>query len=112
MVWDTEKKKKMAEPSLSKRILFFARNMQKKENEGHMKKYKHVFYSVVGNHAGETVEQIINRKKKEINKCGYSLWSIKMNKKSLEQVWELPEDSEVVVIAKTNPKAKDPVIRL
>lgn len=35
-----------------------------------------------------------------------------MDKKSLEQVWELPEDSEVVVIAKTNPKAKDPVIRL
>ena len=75
-----------------------------------MKKYEYIFYSVVGDHAGETVEQIINRKLEEINRFGYSLWSIKMDRKSLEQVWELPEDGEVVVVAKISPKAKDPVI--
>ena len=75
-----------------------------------MKKYEYIFYSVVGDHAGETVEQIINRKLEEINRFGYSLWSIKMDRKSLEQVWELPEDGEVVVVAKISSKAKDPVI--
>ncbi len=47
---------------IKKNIVLCEKYAEKKENEGHMKKYKHVFYSVVGNHAGETVEQIINRK--------------------------------------------------
>ena len=62
MVWDTAKSEKWRNPRYQKGYCSLREICRKKENEGHMKKYKHVFYSVIGNHAGETVEQIINRK--------------------------------------------------
>ena len=70
---------------------------------------EHVFYSIIGNHAGETPNNIINRKKEEIDRCGYSLWSAKIDKKSVEQVWKLTPDNNVIVLCKTNDRARDPV---
>lgn len=71
--------------------------------------YNHIFYSVIGNHAGETVEEIIERKENEITECEYSLWSAKIDKKSIEQVWKLDENDKVYVLCKINKAAKDPV---
>ncbi len=71
--------------------------------------YNHIFYSVIGNHAGETVEEIIERKENEIAECKYSLWSAKIDKKSIEQVWKLDENDKVYVLCKINKAAKDPV---
>jgi len=68
-----------------------------------------IFYSIVGKHGGETVEEIINRKQKEVELCGYSLWSARIDKKSVEQVWSLSDSDEVYVLCKINKNAKDPV---
>ena len=68
-----------------------------------------IFYSVVGKHGGETVEEIISRKQKEVELCGYSLWSAHIDQKSVEQVWALSKDDEVYVLCKINKDAKDPV---
>lgn len=70
---------------------------------------KHIFYSVVGMHGKEQVDQIINRKNFEVRNAGYSLWSAKIDKKSKELVWNLPENEEVWVMCKVNTKAFDPV---
>lgn len=69
----------------------------------------YLFYSVIGKHADETVDEIIERKVEEIQKCGFGLWSAKIDKKSVEQVWQLNENDEVFVLCKVNKKAKDPV---
>ena len=71
--------------------------------------YHHIFYSVIGKHAGEQVEEIIERKQKEIARCKYSLWSAKIDKKSIEQVWNLNKKDKVYVLCRINGKAKDPV---
>ena len=68
-----------------------------------------IFYSIIGNHAGETPEEIVMRKQKEIEACGYSLWSAQIDKKSVEQVWDLHPDAEVIVLCKINRRAQDPV---
>lgn len=68
-----------------------------------------IFYSIIGKHGGETVDEIISRKQSEIDTCGFSLWSAKIDKKSIEQVWKLSEDDSVTVLCKINNKAKDPV---
>lgn len=67
----------------------------------------YIFYSVIGKHAGESAEQIIERKQKELT-VGVSLWSAKIDKKSIEQVWNLNEKDKVYVLCKLNPNAKDP----
>jgi hypothetical protein len=70
---------------------------------------KYLFYSVIGKHAGETIEEILARKQKEIELCNYSLWSAKINKKSRELVWSLDEFDKVAVYCKKSDSAKDPV---
>ncbi|HFR3977737.1 TPA: hypothetical protein ACHVI3_001889, partial [Streptococcus suis] len=74
-----------------------------------MENKNHIFYSVIGKHGNETIEQIINRKRNEIENAGYSLWSAKIDKKSTEQVWALSEDETVWVFCKISDNAKDPV---
>lgn len=69
----------------------------------------YLFYSVIGRHAGESIEKIIERKLNEIQECGFSLWSAKIDKKSVEQVWKLNENDEVFVLCKISKYAKDPV---
>ena len=71
---------------------------------------EYLFYSVIGKHASETVSQIINRKQNEVKRCGFSLWSVKIDKKSVEQVWKLKRDEKVVVFCVIKENAKDPVI--
>lgn len=71
--------------------------------------YTHVFYSVIGQHAGEKVEEIIGRKQNEVKKCSYSLWAVKIDKKSIEQVWHLNKKDKVYVMCRINEKAIDPV---
>lgn len=71
--------------------------------------YHHIFYSVIGKHAGENVEEIIERKQKEIDLCEFSLWSAKIDKKSIEQVWKLNKEDKVYVLCKISKNAKDPV---
>lgn len=53
----------------------------------------------------------IKSKKGEIyaNSCGISLWSVSIDKKSIEQVWGLNPTDEVVVLCKVSENAKDPV---
>ena len=69
----------------------------------------YLFYSVIGKHAGESIEEIMDRKTKEIQVCGFSLWGAKIDKKSVEQVWRLNENDEVFVLCKISKNAKDPV---
>ncbi len=71
---------------------------------------KYIFYSIIGKHGGETVQDILSRKNDEIKNCGWGLWSAKIEKKSVELVWELNEDDTVEVLCKVNEKAKDPVV--
>lgn len=71
--------------------------------------YDNIFYSIIGKHAGEDVEEIIKRKQKEIEDCKYSLWSAQIDKKSIEQVWKLKNTEKVYVLCRINRKAKDPV---
>ncbi len=68
-----------------------------------------IFYSVIGNHAGESPRQIISRKQREVNDCGYGLWSAKIDAKSVEQVWKLEKDDEVIVLCRVKYDARDPV---
>lgn len=70
---------------------------------------KHIFFSLVGAHGKEQVDQIIERKNEEIKRAGYSLWSARIDKKSKELVRVLPEKEIVWVMCKINPLAKDPV---
>lgn len=79
------------------------------ETEKLNQKYHHIFYSVIGKHAGEQVEEIIKRKQKEIEVCKYSLWSAKIDKKSIEQVWRLNKEDKVYVLCSISLSAKDPV---
>jgi len=72
-------------------------------------KCDNIFYSIIGNHAGESPSQIINRKKREIVECGFGLWSAKIDTKSVEQVWELDKNDEVIVLCRVKYDAKDPV---
>ena len=86
--------------------------INRKENEDGIMAYSdcdNIFYSIIGNHAGETPEEIVMRKQKEIEACGYSLWSAQIDKKSVEQVWGLKPGDEVVVLCKINRRVKDPV---
>ena len=69
---------------------------------------RYLFYSVIGPHGGETVEQILSRKEKEIKDTGYSLWAAKINKESIRRVWGLSKDDMVYVYCHCNLKAKDP----
>lgn len=69
---------------------------------------RYLFYSVIGPHGGETVEQILSRKEKEIKDTGYSLWAAKINKESIRRVWGLSKDDTVYVYCHCNLKAKDP----
>lgn len=69
---------------------------------------EHAFYSIIGKHAHESVEDIISRKNDEIQTAGFSLWSVQIDKKSIEQVWELPEDADVYVLCSVGRNAKDP----
>ena len=67
----------------------------------------YLFYSVIGKHAGESIEEIMDRKTKEIQVCGFSLWGAKIDKKSVEQVWRLNENDEVFVLCDYREGAKD-----
>lgn len=69
---------------------------------------KHVFYSVIGRHAGESVDEIIQRKEEEIERAGFSLWSAKIDKMSIAQIKELDPDEGVWVLCKISATAKDP----
>lgn len=81
------------------------------ETEMSNQNYHHIFYSVIGKHAGEQVEEIIKRKQKEIEGCKYSLWAAKIDKKSIQQVWSLNKDDKVYVLCSIRRNAKDPVIK-
>jgi len=71
---------------------------------------KYLFYSIIGKHGGESVQEILSRKNDEIVKCGWGLWSAKIDKKSVELVWNLSKEDTVEVLCKVNEKAKDPVV--
>lgn len=73
-----------------------------------IRKTQDLFYSVIGNHGGESVSQIIARKSKEVQDAGFSLWSAKIDSRSIEKVWNLPKDATVLVMCKRNVNAKDP----
>lgn len=68
-----------------------------------------IFYSVIGAHAGESVKQIVDRKSDEIKKSKLSLWSARIDSRSKNLVWQLPEDSKVYVLCKISKVARDPV---
>lgn len=70
---------------------------------------KYIFYSVIGRHAGESVEDILSRKQEEVIIAGLSLWSAAIDGKSIEQVSNLNEGDRVNVLCKLSPKAFDPV---
>jgi len=70
----------------------------------------YLFYSVIGKHASESVDEIIRRKANEIQLCGFSLWSAKIDRQSIMQVSKLSEEDDVYVLCKVNKNAKDPVI--
>jgi hypothetical protein len=70
---------------------------------------KYLFYSVIGKHSGETIEEILARKQKEIEVCDFSLWSVHIAPKSREQAWSLDKSDKVVVYCKKSTSAKDPV---
>lgn len=67
---------------------------------------ENIFYSVVSEHCNESVESIINRKKTEIEKVGYSLWAALIDKKSIDQVWNLSSTDKVYVLCSINSKSK------
>lgn len=69
----------------------------------------YLFYSVIGKHAGESVDKIIDRKVKEIQTCGFSLWAAKIDKQSKNQIKLLNENDDVYVLCKITKNAKDPV---
>ena len=69
---------------------------------------KYIFYSVIGRHANETIKEILKRKTEEIEASGFSLWSAKIDKKSMEQAWGLSESDEVFVLCKISTNATDP----
>ncbi|KRM52284.1 hypothetical protein FC64_GL000709 [Ligilactobacillus araffinosus DSM 20653] len=71
-------------------------------------KINNIFYSVIGQHDKEDVKTILSRKLDEIEKAGYSLWAAKIDKKSIEQVWNLKPTDKVYVVCSIKPKAKDP----
>lgn len=72
--------------------------------------YEYIFYSVIGRHAGESIEKILSRKLGEINANPQkiSLWAASIDKKSIEQVWRLNSNDEVYVLCKVSETAKDP----
>lgn len=71
-------------------------------------KMNNIFYSVVGAHGRENVDTILSRKQEEVSNAGYSLWAAKIDKKSIEQVWNLKPTDKVYVVCSINPNAKDP----
>lgn len=82
--------------------------MKEFEQVLHDDEMKHVFYSIIGRHAGENVDEIILRKTQEIEHAGFSLWSAKIDNKSIAQVAEIGENERVWVLCKLSPGAKDP----
>lgn len=69
----------------------------------------YLFYSIIGPHAGESVESILTRKQKEIDKKrGIGLWAAKIDKNSKNLVQELKKTDRVFVLCKINKNAKDP----
>ena len=75
-----------------------------------IQRYKHIFYSVIGKHAEESIESILSRKREEINACGYTLWSARIDKKSVDAVWNIPHNSKVAVLCHVSQIARDPII--
>ena len=70
----------------------------------------YIFYSIIGTHEVQTVEEIIERKQQEIaSSVKYSLWAARIDKKSKEQVWHLNKDDNVIVLCSVSEKAADPV---
>lgn len=71
---------------------------------------EYIFYSVIGPHCKKPPSEIIKDKQKEIipGICDFSLWSAKIDKKSVEQAWNLDPSCRVIVLCKTNARAKDP----
>lgn len=71
---------------------------------------EHIFYSVIGKHAGKSPKEILEEKKEEVNANPekISLWAARVDKKSIEQVWRLNSTDEVYVLCKISENAKDP----
>jgi len=71
------------------------------------------FWHCFGKHAGEDPDHILERKKKEIQKKGWTLWSFSKRKFSTslypwrEQI-KKAAPSKVIVYCSASPKAKDP----
>lgn len=55
---------------------------------------KNILVSVVGSHAGETLEQIFERKQKEIEKAGFTFWLYKSHSAKPEVVQKLARSNK------------------
>lgn len=69
------------------------------------------FWHPFGPHGGETPEQIINRKRKEISKNGWTLWSFQFRKtlKSWHQEIMKTKPNKVLVFCSNGNGARDPL---
>lgn len=70
---------------------------------------EYIFYSLIGRHGNKSPNEIIKDKQDEIKACKFSLWSAQIDKKSIEQVWNLDKSDRVIVLCRVSNKAKDPV---
>jgi hypothetical protein len=70
------------------------------------------FWHPFGPHAGETAEQIIKRKKEEIEKNGWTLWSFQKRTKEFYSIWikNINENNpiNVLVFCSEGKGARDP----
>ncbi|MDY3828581.1 MAG: hypothetical protein SOZ71_07345 [Clostridium sp.] len=71
-------------------------------------KHENLFYTTIGAHAGENIEDILKNKIKEISECKFSLWAANIKSTSLEALWKLDKNDKVYVLGSISKGAKDP----
>ena len=75
-------------------------------------KFNVAFWHPFGPHGGETPEEIIKRKQKEIEFCGWTLWSFQYRKEEMLKKWKhelaVANPNEVFVFCSEGRGASDP----
>lgn len=59
---------------------------------------EYVFFSIVGSHAGEEIQNILERKENDIRNAGESFWVAKTTKKDREAIKNIPKGTSLSLV--------------
>ena len=66
------------------------------------------FYTIVGAHGMENIEEILDKMDRQIKECGFTLWAASIPTNDIKKVWDSDLSQEILVMGRISLTAKDP----